>query len=297
MVDASGIVRRRIAGGLSERCGAEQPDAAAVVAAGVTAERLRLILLLLLALAGSDAGSRAWAVSGPGRDAAQPGAGTARTRPSAISCVPLVRRQQSTRLLRAEFAGRSGNDSVARQCQKPVAPIQAQDQGVVSLVEKHPSDPAPGQSKGADNRVAPDLGGTASHGRLGPRYPAMDTSSSVLLCYGAMPERDEASIRPTRDPPPGRAGDWGGGDSAPGAGPRPHRCGHERRHAEGNRGVGSYVRFASPRGISVPGHRQRAALIPLHPRLGAGISRVREVSPRLAPVAAGYEPPWHIEGK
>ena len=28
------------------------------------------------------------------------------------------------------------------------------------------------------------------------------------LCYGAMPELDEASIRPTRDPPPGRAGDW-----------------------------------------------------------------------------------------
>ena len=29
----------------------------------------------------------------------------------------------------------------------PVVPIRAQDQGVVSLVEKHPSDPAPGQSK------------------------------------------------------------------------------------------------------------------------------------------------------
>ena len=36
----------------------------------------------------------------------------------------------------------------------------------------------------------------------------MRTSSSVLLCYGAIPELDEASIRPTRDPPPGRAGDW-----------------------------------------------------------------------------------------
>ena len=36
----------------------------------------------------------------------------------------------------------------------------------------------------------------------------MSTSSSVPLCYGAMPELDEASIRPTRDPPPGRAGDW-----------------------------------------------------------------------------------------
>ena len=36
----------------------------------------------------------------------------------------------------------------------------------------------------------------------------MSISSSVPLCYGAMPELDEASIRPTRDPPPGRAGDW-----------------------------------------------------------------------------------------
>ena len=32
--------------------------------------------------------------------------------------------------------------------------------------------------------------------------------STALLCYGAIPELDEASIRPTRDPPPGRAGDW-----------------------------------------------------------------------------------------
>lgn len=36
----------------------------------------------------------------------------------------------------------------------------------------------------------------------------MSTSSSVPLCHGATPELDEASIRPTRDPPPGRAGDW-----------------------------------------------------------------------------------------
>jgi hypothetical protein len=36
----------------------------------------------------------------------------------------------------------------------------------------------------------------------------MSISSSVLPCDGAMPELDEASIRPTRDPPPGRAGDW-----------------------------------------------------------------------------------------
>ena len=39
----------------------------------------------------------------------------------------------------------------------------------------------------------------------------MSISSSVLLCYGAipeLPELDEAGIRPTRDPPPGWAGDW-----------------------------------------------------------------------------------------
>ena len=36
----------------------------------------------------------------------------------------------------------------------------------------------------------------------------MSISSNVLLCYGAIPELDEGSIRPTRDPPPGNAGDW-----------------------------------------------------------------------------------------
>ena len=36
----------------------------------------------------------------------------------------------------------------------------------------------------------------------------MSISSNVLFCYGAIPELDEESIRPTRDPPPGRAGDW-----------------------------------------------------------------------------------------
>ena len=35
----------------------------------------------------------------------------------------------------------------------------------------------------------------------------MHTSSTVLLCYGAIPELDEARTRPTRDPPLGRAGD------------------------------------------------------------------------------------------
>jgi len=78
----------------------------------------------------------------------------------------------------------------------------------VSLVEKHPSEPAPGQSKCAGNRVAPDPGGTVSHGRLGSRYLVTSLSSKVLFCYGAIPELDEASIRPTRDPPPGWAGDW-----------------------------------------------------------------------------------------
>jgi hypothetical protein len=36
----------------------------------------------------------------------------------------------------------------------------------------------------------------------------MSISSNVPLCYRAMPELNEASIRPTRDPPPGRACDW-----------------------------------------------------------------------------------------
>ena len=34
----------------------------------------------------------------------------------------------------------------------------------------------------------------------------MYTSSSVLLCYGAIPELDEASVRPTRDLPSGADG-------------------------------------------------------------------------------------------
>ena len=36
----------------------------------------------------------------------------------------------------------------------------------------------------------------------------MSISLSVPLCDGAMPELDEASIRPTHDPPPGRADAW-----------------------------------------------------------------------------------------
>ncbi len=36
----------------------------------------------------------------------------------------------------------------------------------------------------------------------------MSISSNVLFCYGAIPELDEASIRPTRDPPSCWAGDW-----------------------------------------------------------------------------------------
>jgi len=35
----------------------------------------------------------------------------------------------------------------------------------------------------------------------------MHTSSSLLPCYEAIPELYEASIRPTRDPPPGRTSD------------------------------------------------------------------------------------------
>ncbi len=40
----------------------------------------------------------------------------------------------------------------------------------------------------------------------------MHTSSIVPLCYGAIPELDEASIRPTRDPPPERADAWAEAD-------------------------------------------------------------------------------------
>ena len=36
----------------------------------------------------------------------------------------------------------------------------------------------------------------------------MHTSSTVFLCYGAIPELDEASVRQARDPPPQREGDW-----------------------------------------------------------------------------------------
>ncbi len=35
----------------------------------------------------------------------------------------------------------------------------------------------------------------------------MHPSSTVLLCYGAITELDDASTQPTPDPPPGRAGD------------------------------------------------------------------------------------------
>ena len=35
----------------------------------------------------------------------------------------------------------------------------------------------------------------------------MSIPSSLRICYGAIAELDEASIRPTRDPPPGRACD------------------------------------------------------------------------------------------
>ena len=70
----------------------------------------------------------------------------------------------------------------------------------------------------------------------------MCISSSLLLCYGAIPEPDEARIRPTRDPPPARAGRPGAGDSAPGAGSRPHRRGHER-----HRGAPAVLRGARSR--------------------------------------------------
>ena len=73
----------------------------------------------------------------------------------------------------------------------------------------------------------------------------MSISSSMLLCYGAIPDLDEASIRPTRDPPPGQGRRPGGRDAAPGAGPRPHRRGHERpRGATGCSPPGSLCEMA-----------------------------------------------------
>jgi hypothetical protein len=36
----------------------------------------------------------------------------------------------------------------------------------------------------------------------------MSISSNVGFCYGAISELGEGNIRPTRDPPPGWAGDW-----------------------------------------------------------------------------------------
>ncbi len=66
-------------------------------------------------------------------------------------------RRGSRRLARNGTSAASP-DLPGRQAVKPradvklVTPIQAQDQGVVSLVEKHPSNPAPGQSKGGGNR-------------------------------------------------------------------------------------------------------------------------------------------------
>jgi signal transduction histidine kinase len=40
----------------------------------------------------------------------------------------------------------------------------------------------------------------------------MPISSTAALCYGAIPQLDEASVRPTRDPPPVRGG--GGAEAA-----------------------------------------------------------------------------------
>ena len=40
----------------------------------------------------------------------------------------------------------------------------------------------------------------------------MPISATMVLCYGAIPQLDQGSIRPTRDPPPSRGG--GGAEAA-----------------------------------------------------------------------------------
>jgi signal transduction histidine kinase len=91
---------------------------------------------------------------------------------------------------------------------EPVAPSRAQDQGVVSLVDKYPSEPAPGQINAQVTRVAPDPGGTLQSRPVRTEVPSDVPIIKHAALLRAVPDRDEASIRPTRDLPPGRAGDW-----------------------------------------------------------------------------------------
>ena len=90
---------------------------------------------------------------------------------------------------------------------EPFTPIQAQNQGVVSLVEKHPSEPALCRSKCAGNRVAPDHGGTASHGRLGPKVPS---DADIIHCAALL----RSDIRTRRGQLPADALPRPGGQAA-----------------------------------------------------------------------------------
>jgi hypothetical protein len=111
---------------------------------------------------------------------------------------------------------------------KPVAPIRAYGPSVAWLVKKHPSDPAPGQSTCAGNRVAPDPGGTASHGRLGPKVlsGAYYVTNRALRRADARTGRTAhtaGTLSPARDGRrPGRGG------SPPSARSRQHRRRRER---------------------------------------------------------------------
>ena len=85
-------------------------------------------------------------------------------------------------------------------------PIQVRRAGVGSLVKKRPSDPAPGQSACAGDRVAPDYGGTAGRPVRTEGAAAMPISSSVPG-DGAIAELSEPAVRPVRGPPLGRSGE------------------------------------------------------------------------------------------
>ena len=89
-----------------------------------------------------------------------------------------------------------------------MAPIQARRAGVGSLVGKCPSETLrQARAKCAGDRVAPDHGGTAIHGRLGPKGAAVMHTSWSAPRDGAIAELDEPRERAMRGPPRGRAGD------------------------------------------------------------------------------------------
>ena len=109
---------------------------------------------------------------------------------------------------------------------EPVAPSRAQDPGVVSLAEKYPSGPAPGQSKCAGHPRRPGPWRTVTAGQDRGTQDVQIIKHAALLRGGTRPRRGE---HPADARSPARQGRrLGGRDAAPGAGPRPHRRGHDR---------------------------------------------------------------------